>query len=386
MKANPGGNLDPKNVYGRDTLIAQLWDRLESQSILINAERRSGKTQILLKMRAEPKPGWRPVYRDLESRHAAQEFAEQVYDDVQQFLGTATRAVNFIRKFFEESETDYVNIRARTWKELLSSAIEDLAKHQTEERLVFFWDEVPYMLESIRRAEGEQQAAEVLDTLRSLRMEQRRFRVIFTGSIGLHHVLKRLSAARIPSSPVNDMFPVTVPPLDTEAARNLAAALLAGEEIEGPDGEAAAAAIAEEVGRCPFYIHHVVAGLKTEQLTATVENIRDFVARQLRDAADPWNLAHYRERISSSYAEDDDAEMVRCLLDFLALSDAPAVAVDELVRKTAAGSTRAGERDDLVRLLKLLEADHYLRRDPEGRYGIRSPLIKRWWRVDRGYK
>lgn len=58
------------------------------------------------------------------------------------------------------------------------------------------------MLESIRRSEGEPLAAEVLDTLRSLRMEHGFFRVIFTGSIGLHHVLKRLTDARIPSSPV----------------------------------------------------------------------------------------------------------------------------------------------------------------------------------------
>lgn len=39
MKANPGGNLDPDKVYGRDQLIALLWNRLENQSILMNAER-----------------------------------------------------------------------------------------------------------------------------------------------------------------------------------------------------------------------------------------------------------------------------------------------------------------------------------------------------------
>lgn len=71
MKANPGGNLDPQQVYGRDALIEMLWDRLESQSIVINAERRIGKTQILRKMLAEPRPSWKPIFRDLEKVHSA---------------------------------------------------------------------------------------------------------------------------------------------------------------------------------------------------------------------------------------------------------------------------------------------------------------------------
>ena len=184
MKANPGGNLDPRQVYGRDALIEMLWDRLDSQSILINAERRIGKTQILRKMLLEPRSPWKPVFRDLEKIHSAQEFAELVYDDVQQFLGKAEKARNFIRRLLEENETDYVSLKARTWKQLLTSAVEDLMKARQQQRLVFFWDEVPYMLESIRKNDGPTLAAEVLDTVRSLRIEQSAFRVIFTGSIG----------------------------------------------------------------------------------------------------------------------------------------------------------------------------------------------------------
>ena len=39
MKANLGGNLDPAHVFGRDPLIDQIWDVLEVQSVLINADR-----------------------------------------------------------------------------------------------------------------------------------------------------------------------------------------------------------------------------------------------------------------------------------------------------------------------------------------------------------
>ena len=50
MKANPGGVIDPKHVYGRNGLIAELWRQLDQTCVLINAERRIGKTSVLRKM------------------------------------------------------------------------------------------------------------------------------------------------------------------------------------------------------------------------------------------------------------------------------------------------------------------------------------------------
>lgn len=52
MRANPGGQLAPENVVGRDRLIAKLWDILTQQSVVLTSERRIGKTQIIRKMKA----------------------------------------------------------------------------------------------------------------------------------------------------------------------------------------------------------------------------------------------------------------------------------------------------------------------------------------------
>ena len=388
MKANPGGNLNPQQVYGRDALIELLWERLETQSVVINAERRIGKTQILRKMLLEPREGWKPIFRDLEQIHSAHEFAELVYDDVQQFLGTKEKAKNFIRRLFEETETDHVNVKARTWKKLLTSAIEDLMEADLDHRLAFFWDEVPFMLENIRisRTDGPQVAAEILATVRSLRVEHDKFRVIFTGSIGLHHVLSKLSAAGIPTSAKNDMYHVTVTPLAPTDAEQLATDLLNGESIVCDNPTDAAATIAEKVDYFPFYIHHVVAGLRVDQLSGTEENINDFVARQLVDASDPWQLAHYRTRLSTYYPENNDARHVAIILDVLALTDAPAEShsVDQISAAAKSRGATIEDRDDLLRLLRLMDADHYLSRDSGGGYRFRFPLIRRWWKLDRG--
>lgn len=386
MKANPGGNLAPEMVYGRDQLIESLWERLEHQSILINAERRIGKTQILRKMLLTPKQGWRPIFRDLERVHSALEFAELVYDDVQQFLGSGTKAKNFVQRLLEDNETDYVNLKGRTWKQLLTSAIEDLMNSKVSDKLVFLWDEVPYMLESIRKKDGPELAAEVLDTVRSLRIEQERFRVVYTGSIGLHHVLGRLASSGIPTSAKNDMYHVNVTPLAPADAEQLAKDLLQGEKIPYEILDDAAATISVEVDYFPYYIHHVVAGLRIEQSTATETNIREFVSRQLVDASDPWQLAHYRSRLSTYYPDNDDARNVAMILDVLSLTAEPAdaLSVDSILTESSQRGASFQDRDNLLRLLRLMDADHYLSRNTEGGYCFRFPLLRRWWKLDRG--
>lgn len=66
MKANPGGAIAPKDVIGRDRLIANLWNILDQQSVIFSAERRMGKTTVIKKMEAEAPSNKLPIYRDLE--------------------------------------------------------------------------------------------------------------------------------------------------------------------------------------------------------------------------------------------------------------------------------------------------------------------------------
>ena len=49
MKANPGGQLDPSDIVGREELIDRLWRVLRRQSLVLVAVRRMGKTCIVKK-------------------------------------------------------------------------------------------------------------------------------------------------------------------------------------------------------------------------------------------------------------------------------------------------------------------------------------------------
>lgn len=389
MKANPGGQIDLKSLIGRAQVIQLIWDTLEQQSVVITAERRIGKTTVIKKLKAEPRPGWIPVFQDLEKCHTASEFAMAVYKEVHQFLSgkgkVARRAKEWLAAFGGVEIGGLLTLPEKTkaeWKDILTRSIEDLV-HENDaggSRLLFLWDEVPFMLANIRDREGEQTAMEVLDMLRALRQTHSGLRMIITGSIGLHHVLTSLKDKKYANSPTNDMAQIEVTPLDLADARELAAQLIDGEELVSKDKAAAADRIANEADRFPFYIHHIVKALKVKGLPANLKDIAAVVSAQLIDSNDPWELLHYRERIPIYYGADDKA--VVAILDELAVTRQTASANALLAMLKA--SSQFDDRERLLRLLSLMERDHYLQRHSDGSFGFRFPLILRWWKINRG--
>ncbi len=389
MKANPGGQIDPKAVVGRDAVINEIWDTLEQQSIRMTAERRIGKTTILKKMGDEPRSGWRVKFCDLEHVHTANEFAMAVYRDVDEFLTrtekSKRRATELFRKLGGMEIAGQFTLPksvGQPWKDILVTSIGDLMDMdgQDAERLLFLWDEMPYMLQNIRDGEGEEIAMQVLDVLRSLRQSHRGFRMIITGSIGLHHVFASLKAAGYANAPVNDMLQIEVPALKLDDACKLAQQLIEGEGLPCEDLETSATAIAHAADCFPYYIHHIVRGLKVGDMPASPKNIEPLVAARLVDSNDPWELRHYSDRIPTYYG--DKEKLVFNILDELALQG-DALPVDQLLSNLKQ-IIDFDDRDELIKLLRLLEQDHYLARNTDGHYFFRFPIICRWWKLDRG--
>ncbi|WP_295393207.1 hypothetical protein [uncultured Thiodictyon sp.] len=159
MKANPGGQIELAEVVGREQLIEQIWDTLEQQSIRMNAERRIGKTTIIRKLCAEPRPGWVPMFQDLERYHSAREFALSVYREVDRFLSARARIARRSKELLKSlGGTEVAGVLKlpdlvadAPWQDILNFAIQDLVQERAHQdaRPLFLWDEVPYMLASI---------------------------------------------------------------------------------------------------------------------------------------------------------------------------------------------------------------------------------------------
>ena len=213
FKANPGGEIAPEEIIGREKLIEKIWERLEQQSIILIGERRIGKSSTLKKMATEERDNMLPIYRDLEGIRTPIEFVEKVWQDIEIYLkeqGKAKRVRTFLSNLQSKQFTGFrfPELAGKYWKELLNLAIEDSIALQTKQ-IVFIWDEIPHMLENF----PEQSAMEMLDILRSLRQTYPDLRTIFSGSIGLHHIFKNLQKAGYRNDPTNDMYTIDGQPL-----------------------------------------------------------------------------------------------------------------------------------------------------------------------------
>lgn len=386
MRANPGGQLDYKEIIGRDALAGRLWRVLECRSLVLTAERRMGKTSLVRKMVADPPAEHLPVYRDLEGVTSPLELVELVFHDVEEYLSRRNKLAERVRGLVREiSGGEIAGFKfppavIPQWKHLLSRTIEDLAEHQ-DGKLVFFWDELPLMLHNIRRRLDEQTAMDVLDSLRALRQTHSKVRMVFTGSVGLHNVIASLKRAGYANDPTNDMDTVDVPPLDPVSARDLARQLIVGEALESSEPDRLAAEIAGAVDGLPYFIHHVVDQLAARRGTVTPEMVKQIVAECLVNPCDPWHLGHYRERIATYY-ETGEQSLALSVLDILATAGSP-LTCDQVLNLVASKTAQAN-REDVLRMLKLLQRDHYLIQETDGTVRFRFGLIQRSWRLQRG--
>ena len=235
MQINPGGSLDTKDVIGRDDEIARYWRVLERQGLVISAERRIGKTHIVWKMRDECRPSYLPFYQDLEHVHTTARAHSIDLRDRPPVLEGVARAQGAIRQMDCPAPRQDRRRRAPHGRQRSAGTarwrIRGSARNRRREPsaggargtsranriILMLWDEFPLMLHNIQRREGPDSAMQLLDRLRALRLlHADRLRFLFTGSIGLHLVLRSLRKAGNVNDPVNDMLSLTVPPMADE--------------------------------------------------------------------------------------------------------------------------------------------------------------------------
>lgn len=387
MKSNPGGQLSPHQIIGRDALIAEMWSILEGRSIYMNDLRRIGKTQIMVKMHAQPAAGWTTVKCDLGGFHTAAEFATQAYRMSHEVLGKQQKALRRMEELVQKAKgTEIAGLvklpdgTPAPWKEVLRRTFADIEEAMTAlgstHRMVFFWDEVPFLLDNIAKREGPAVAMEVLDVLRSLGQDHDRIRLLLTGSIGLHHILSELKQHGYNNSPLNRMELVQPGPLAEVDAITLADDLLQGDGIKCDERAECARVIAEAVGCVSFYVHKLISRLPRNS-AVTPQSIQAVLHREITSDNNDWDLQHYRERLTPYYGKDEPIALE--VLDSLAVTDTMPF---QAIRREVAARLKVDD-ERLRSLLGLLCRDHYLVRTEDNHYRFYLGLIRRWWRLSR---
>lgn len=379
-------------MVGRDILIVQLWRRLERQSITIIAERRMGKTSIVRdRMAKKPAPGWKVIYLDLSKCTTPLGFVQALLNEVRPLLSKGKQAQHRFKEFLSKLSGLEVDLGIGLklpeslelhWKDLLLNLAEDVANLR-DPRIALAFDELPLMLDAIKKRSpgdgvtGEAVVMEILDTLRAIRQECD-LRMIYTGSLGLHHVLTVLREQGYQNEPANDMAVVDLNPLTHEDATKLVLLLLEGEGIVASDANALAAHLATVTDGIPFYIQKVVDEMALEGLEATPADVDRCLKERLRDLTDPWKLEYYLERIETHYPANLQP-IAFSLLDQLAIHDAKSLT--ELFEGIDPEKIET-DRESVRKVLSLLGLDHYIVANDTG-YRFRLDFIRRVWQARR---
>jgi uncharacterized protein len=384
MKPNPGGILSISDIVGREAIVGYLGSVLTEQSILLVAERRSGKTHVLEKFKASAPSNWVIIKRDIGAVRSATEFVQYVMADLYPHLEAKTNFRNWLQGLGDQiggaqiGPVKLPNFSAKHWKQVVGDAIAHLSDITSVERFVFLWDELPWMLEIIAK-HNPQEAMELLDTLRALRQQHSgKLRMVFTGSLGLHHIVRALKVQGYNNTPVNDMLSVEVEPLALADATGLTKRLFVDNGLPLLT-DAQYEQVAQSVDCIAFYIHHVVSAIlkKPTPLGQVLDMaaVQAVISHCIASADNPWDLQHYEERTLAYYGSQRGECLA--LLDAVA-SSKHAISVQEAIKRAKAAYPAVAQQD-WIELTRLLERDHYFQRNTEGEIGFKFTVVKRWW-------
>lgn len=389
-------------IFGREKVIERIWKLLPEFSILFTAERRVGKTTVLDELERIPKEGYLVIYSDLEKIDSPLEFVNDVLNRVTPFISKEDRASGWFFKLWKILEGTQVGgiikipeHKEKDWKELLQVAINAICNN-TDDIVVFLWDELPYMLQKINGHEissgsVNSSSLQIMDTLRALRKEQKGLRMVFTGSIGLHHVLKTLTNETYASESVNDMEKVALTPLDEASAKEMVRFHLNKEEKSNGVKEQLIKNIALQCDYIPFYIEKLIRRLAIHEEYLSQTLVDQEIAYILTDASNDWELEHFRTRLATYYKgeiiDTNDHNIQRSIIAKSILNHCAVVSnsqsIDECYQAVKANYS-INDRDLIIETLNNLVKDHYLQRNVQGDYQFYFSLVQRWWILSEG--
>jgi hypothetical protein len=389
------GSVDEKNaeqfVIGRDHIVESFWKSVQSASIRVLAERRMGKTWVL-KLALARKPQWVVAHLfDVQQYDNAAEFVLAFNKELHKGNLISDKWFNKVQDWFRRFYQKLQGLKVGpipipeldSWVTLLKDTFNHMTSHNGNFQVAIIFDELPFFLDKLIKANHANEAIQLLDTFRALRHENTSLRLVFCGSLGLHIVLEKLHDIKYTGQPINDMPPFEVPPLSPDDAQYLSGCLLIGENIKCTDINAVAQAIAEGSCGVPFYIQHFIrwmAGRK-EEIWSPEKALA--IPEELFNApGDPVEFSYYSSRLEDYYTEDI-VEKARAVLDVLSrkAEGLPFNDIINLIRHRP--STLTVSPEQILKVIQILRDDHYMEGTGDN-WRFKLDIVRQWWFETRG--
>lgn len=376
MKNIVGQTPRGTDFYPRDTIINRIYRRLDSGNHLyLSAPRRSGKTSIMRALEDNPREGYIFIYLNVEDCNDQEDYFRLLAEELEKSAAQGKlarlgeRAKGVFESFLErvkkvkiaglELETAAPASRP-SYAETFEQLLRDLETENSTINIMV--DEFPVAVENIAKAGSNDAAVSFLHANRALRQRARSgVRFIYTGSIGLPNVARKLD----PAPTINDLNIVEIPPLTVEEALDMSKQIFAGYNIT----------VEETILRymldkiqwlMPFFIQLVVQLLIDESESENAPISEPMVDKVLLKAANHRNnvyFASYYDRLAKTLS-DEQCETAKVILA-------------EIAGKGQAERSIFQQQNAQV-VLETLEYDGYIH-EQGGLFRFNSPILRMWW-------
>ncbi len=382
MKSIVGHLALNENFYHRPKVILEIYRKLEN-TLFLAAPRRMGKSSIMHYLEDKPKDNHCFVYVDVESVSNIPLFFEYLVKALlkskeigkwskmkvktwQSFLDVADR-INTITVLDNHLE---VSASANRYYQAFTDLLSQL--QNPDVKVILMIDELPQAIAHIHKHQGKKQANVFLHLLRKTRLDSpQNIRFIYTGSIGLKGVVKKVTSEPV----LNDIKSVNIPPFKYKEAVELCQQLFNHYEISFEEGSIDY--LLSKMGSfIPYHLQLLVSNLidLSDDLEISVDN--DLVDKAFLQMLLPEHdkvFRHYYSRLKTLFSSKE-RKFVLCLLEYIAEKKA----VTKTTAKGLAAKFKCQQNVNL--LLETLKYDGYIYADEEGNFRFISLLLLEWWR------
>jgi len=342
------------------------------------APRRTGKTSILKQLANENYDDLICMYEDIESDKTSSDLYR--------------RLIKLIEKSINKSD----NWGKKMWTTITSKKIKGISLHgkielesesidyrqlfldlvsviqNSEIKIVLFLDEFPDVINNIRENEGSETALNVLHTLRSLRQTSdftQSFSLVFSGSVGLTHIVRKIGRAKL----LNDLKVIELEPLNVQEFDEFVSFITEGASLYIP---------VETINHIevklrqliPYYIQLIIEKgdewtEDNDSTTLTIADV-DHVYQKLITESDKF--IDWVDRIKTYFS--DHSKFLLHVLTTIAHRE-------ELVIQEVLNIANQHNVEDFEELIhQVLIADGYLTKNESGKLIFASPLLRDWWK------
>ena len=371
-----------EDFFPRPQIQSEIWKKLKpGSSLLFVGPRRVGKSSILFNLLDEPKEKHIIIYYTSESVNNENEFYRKLFNHIVERLNTfkkyqkklTTLGKTFLKsiesigkdgiKFQHNNSISYYNEVMALVRNL------DLG----EDRMIVLIDEFAQTIENIMRDENDDNAIHFLETNREIRQRpeiHKKLQFIYTGSIGLENIVERINGINF----INDLHPISIPPLSRKEAEGLTDKIIRGSEVTFADG-----AFEHLLNLIEWWIPFYFQIILDEVPKILVANNSTVITKDDIDTAINNALKlriyfeHWFTRLRNAF-KGNNFSFVKEVLNII--SEKKRFSSSRIVDL----AIKHELEDSYNNLINTLKYDGYINNEDDPKtYRFNSPLLREWW-------